>query len=336
MILSIIIPIYNNAKPLEKLLKILTKNPIDCEIILINDGSTDNSETICQMYSHMHEFIHYVKQSNMGVAAARNNGLKIAKGKFILFLDSDDYPDENITKILTKILAKENPVFLSFGYDLITENNNKIIPHFINTNFKKFDNLRDIKNNFYHYAENNELNIVWNKVFKRDVIIRNNLQFHNIRFGEDVCFVCAYLEMAYGKCIFIEDILYHYVLHSESVTHKYSHQRYEDELFSIHAIKSCAIKLKNNKNQINNLTNLKFKKACLYEIYNLATINCPLNLAEKNNRLKNLYYDFNKQEIIITLCKDIHFSLKEQIILYFLFKKQFWLILIYIELKRRI
>lgn len=334
MLISIVIPIYNSAKYLKKLLAILTTNPVDCEIILVNDGSTDNSGSICSKYARKFKYIHYIEQDNMGVAVARNNGLKVSKGKYILFLDSDDYPEENITERLSKVLFEKEPVFLSYGYDLVNGNNTIIRPSLINAKFKKFNDLESVKKYFCNYAEDNQINCVYNKVFNRKIIESNDIQFRNMRFGEDVCFVCDYLKVTYGKCVFMEDILYHIVQNPNSITHTYSDRRYTNELEVISTIEECAIKFNNSEKGINRLIQLKFKKAYLYEIYNLASVDCYMKFNEKYKYLKKIYYDFSNNKKLVPRSKDSYFSRRERIILFCFYRKWILAILVYLELKR--
>lgn len=96
MDLSIIIPVYNVEKYLKKCIdSVLNMNDIDYEIILINDGSTDNSKMICEEYEQSYPYIHLINKKNSGLSDARNVGLTKAKGEYIAFLDSDDYVKKN-------------------------------------------------------------------------------------------------------------------------------------------------------------------------------------------------------------------------------------------------
>lgn len=107
MLVSIIMPVYNKENYLEKsILSVLNQTYKNIELVIINDGSTDKSEEIIlkMMYDNR---IKYYKQSNNGVSIARNNGIKVALGEFVSFLDADDYYDETfIEKMLNKIKDK--------------------------------------------------------------------------------------------------------------------------------------------------------------------------------------------------------------------------------------
>ena len=100
-LVSIIIPIYNSEKYLKKCIdSILEQKYNNLEIILINDGSTDNSGKICDRLAIEDKRIKVIHKLNEGVSIARNKGLEMAKGEYIFFIDSDDYIDENIISLL--------------------------------------------------------------------------------------------------------------------------------------------------------------------------------------------------------------------------------------------
>ena len=106
--LSVIIPVYNNEKYLERCFNsILNQNINDLEIIVVNDGSTDNSDKIIQEYEKNHQEIKYFKKENTGVADSRNYGIEKASGKYIMFLDADDYLDIALYKNIKKYIDED-------------------------------------------------------------------------------------------------------------------------------------------------------------------------------------------------------------------------------------
>ena len=109
--ISIIIPVYNREKEIEKCLEsvINQKNIEEIETIIINDGSTDNSENIILNYIQNHQKIDikYIQKENEGIAKTRNLGIKKANGKYIMFVDSDDYIDKNLTEKLDKYINED-------------------------------------------------------------------------------------------------------------------------------------------------------------------------------------------------------------------------------------
>lgn len=118
MKLSIIIPIYNTAELLTDCVESIFEQNLsqeDFEMILINDGSTDNSSDVCNVLTQKHKNIRVIHQENKGQSAARNLGLNQAKGKYIYFIDSDDYLKSGYLNELLTILEKEDLDFIGFG-----------------------------------------------------------------------------------------------------------------------------------------------------------------------------------------------------------------------------
>lgn len=123
--LSIIVPVYNVAAYLGKCLTSLVNQDIDrsiVEIIVINDGSTDNSLDIATEYEKKWNNIQVVSQKNGGLGAARNTGIRLAKGEYLLFVDSDDYLTHNCLGTLLEKLVSDNLDILRFNYQSIDEN----------------------------------------------------------------------------------------------------------------------------------------------------------------------------------------------------------------------
>ena len=116
-LVSIIIPIYNSEKYLKKCIdSILEQKYNNLEIILINDGSTDNSGKICDSLAIEDKRIKVIHKLNEGVSIARNKGLEMAKGEYIFFIDSDDYIDENIIKDMISYSRDYDIVKVSYKF----------------------------------------------------------------------------------------------------------------------------------------------------------------------------------------------------------------------------
>ena len=122
--LSIITTLYNSAEYLPKCLDSLLTQDVskaDYEIILVNDGSPDNSEEVARKYSRENENIRIIVQENKGLAGARNTGLRAAEGKYVCFVDPDDYILENSLKVLLEKMEAEQLDVLRFGYTEVDE-----------------------------------------------------------------------------------------------------------------------------------------------------------------------------------------------------------------------
>lgn len=123
--LSIIVPVYNVSKYLAKCLDSLIcqdLKPEEYEIIVVNDGSTDNSEEISRQYEEKYSNIKVVRQENQGLSGARNTGIKLSNGKYIQFVDSDDYLVPNVLRTLVDKMETDNLDVLRFNYQNVNEN----------------------------------------------------------------------------------------------------------------------------------------------------------------------------------------------------------------------
>lgn len=132
MKVSIIVPMYNVANYLVKCLDSLLEQDLswsDYEIILVNDGSTDNCGEIAQQYADKYTNINFISQENRGLSEARNAGIKQANGKYIIFVDSDDYLQPNTLGALLGQAERDNLDVLRFRYQNVKESGETFIPH---------------------------------------------------------------------------------------------------------------------------------------------------------------------------------------------------------------
>lgn len=176
--ISIIIPIYNAASYLRECLdSILMQSFTDFELILVNDGSIDNSLTICEEYSQKDKRIRVIDGPNCGVSAARNKGLQIASGSWITFVDADDYFLNNALSILYQRAIQT-------GTDLVLANALKLK----NAKFSELHNLKDevlpnVIMSIKHFA-------LWGYLFNADVIRKYRLRFiDGLAYSEDRIFI---------------------------------------------------------------------------------------------------------------------------------------------------
>lgn len=205
--ISIIVPVYNKEQYIKKCLDSLINQTYEnIEIIIINDGSTDDSEKIIKEYDDKR--IKYYKNKNQGIGKTRNYGIEKSQGNYIMFVDIDDYIDKNACEILLKKAKTNNNDIVITNYynvekDKITKNNiEKITKHSIN---EEKDILLKV-------------NLApWNKIYKKELIISNNIKFEENLKYEDAVFVIEALIKA-NNIGQIDDYLYYYVIHEESET----------------------------------------------------------------------------------------------------------------------
>lgn len=205
--ISVVIPMYNLEKHIdETLCSVLSSDLSDCEIICVNDGSTDQTSVICDKYIKENPKIKLVNTENRGVSAARNIGLEKAAGKYVLFMDGDDMLTKNALEAVA-VNTKEDCDILVFGAEIIGDTTN-IPPDFITGS-------RCDPGEFEYSAEilfdrDGVFPFIWNKAFRRRFLLDNFLRFDvNLRLGEDQVFLLSAFPAA-KKIRFISDKLYVY------------------------------------------------------------------------------------------------------------------------------
>lgn len=214
-VISIIIPVYCAEKFLYKCINsILNQSYKQWELILINDGSTDNSAKICDSFAERDNRIKVVHQNNSGVSKARNVGIEMATGKYITFIDSDDWVDENYLKSLIQYMKEDTSIVIG-GYKWISykEISRKGVIHPIVLTLNQFREKFDL---FYSL---DILNPPFGKLYRND-IIRNQRFDPSIQLGEDLLFNLAYFGHS-SKIVLISNFEYNYnVLNTASATKK--------------------------------------------------------------------------------------------------------------------
>lgn len=186
---SVIIPVYNVEKYINRCLKsVISQNYDDLEIIVIDNGSTDRSGSICDSYSNEYANISVYHIENHGVGSARNFGLSKARGEFIYFVDSDDYLVGNLFAEFEDKLAPDLDLLVfsyynSFEQDMTERNRTKkSLPY--SGSYDKYSFTKIFKDLFL----SDMLYTVWNKFYRRAFLIENNISFEKYELGEDVRF----------------------------------------------------------------------------------------------------------------------------------------------------
>lgn len=255
-LVSIIIPVYNASSTLQRCVESIINNDYkNIEIILIDDCSKDSSLEVCKLLSDKYDnVLYYHNDINKGVSFTRNVGLKNCKGKYVLFIDSDDYVENDYISSLLNMKIKYHDSFILCGY--LNEDmkyNQRIDDILYSTN--------DIDNISIEYLEelHNKtlLQQLWNKIFIKDIIIDNNILFdESINVGEDFKFVLEYLKYSKYKTIYIiNKSLYHYMRdQSTSLMYNVNYTHLDVSLDNHRMMYKL---LNKNDKEINNLVNNK-------------------------------------------------------------------------------
>ena len=219
-LISVIVPVYNASKYLNRCIdSILGQTYTNLEVILVDDGSTDESPAICDSYGEKDNRVKVVHKENGGVSSARNAGLKVASGEYVAFVDCDDSIDKNMYELLAGIMEREN-VDLAICDDYRHENNK------IMTKSKHPSGIvsKETVDDRLVLISATDVNICapWNKLYKRALI---DFEFDtNVNWGEDQLFNYKYISKI-DKMYYLDRQLYHYYVYSTSLSYK-AHKDY--------------------------------------------------------------------------------------------------------------
>lgn len=205
---SVIIPVYNVEEYLPKCLDSLTNQTLeDIEIILVNDGSPDNSEKIIKKYQKKDKRIVYIKKENGGQGSARNLGLTNAKGEYISFVDSDDYIELDMMEKMYDEASKNNLDVVICGYKNI--NNEKIENYYVSKDLIQ-DTLDNKNSKIFNTIS------PWSKIYNREFLLKTNIKFIEEKLWyEDLPYSIKILSQT-NKIGFVNEPLYNYLIRENS------------------------------------------------------------------------------------------------------------------------
>lgn len=252
--LSIVVPVYNAEEYLEKCLNSLVNQTIkNIEIILVNDGSTDNSLKICERFAQTDSRIKIFNQINSGQSKARNVGLDNASGEYVSFMDSDDWADLDYYEKLVNTAEKHNAEVSCASIIREKKHTKKM-----RINYKKETEYSQPQAKI-DAAKSPDMCYVWNKVYKRELIEKLNLRFIEGMIFEDVDFVTRAVYFS-NKIVTVPNTYYHYWANDNSTvkTMRKSDKKRADSLVA----KKSVLKFFKEHNLTSNSVNLIKKKHC--------------------------------------------------------------------------
>ena len=331
--MSIIVPVFNVEKKLTSCVdSLLNQTFEDIQIILINDGSTDKSGSICDEYSNIDKRVQTIHTKNSGVSIARNIGLKYAQSIYVMFVDSDDRVESSLVEKLVNKAINEEVDFAMCGYNKVFISNDEI------KTVQRFS-CKPYSGDVVGFIENIEDYVgipllqgpCW-KLFRREIISLHNIIFpEKMRYGEDAIFVYTFLK--YVKHIkIIDEELYNYnVYDSESLSRSFREDKYEINLYLMHTLKQLLISCNVEPDEaffnqqvcgyyISYLGEMwrsvdKKKRTLRYEVIYKANEKQETNqafIALANNSIQNRVLFFLISNQYITLI-DIYFGIKETV-----------------------
>lgn len=335
-LVSVIVPIFNVEKYIDECIQsILYQTYINLEIILVDDESPDKCPEICDDYAKQDSRIRVIHKKNEGLGYARNSGLDIATGDFVVFVDSDDYLDKNTIQLLMSQVISNNAQYVKSGFRKIndagkisyqrqyenimftdTEIDKSLSPRLLGSSPSKSDSI--------------EMS-VWASIYDRSIIEKHNIRFDSERvvISEDLPFNLSFLSYC-KKAVLIHNITYNYRYNPNSLTQKYRSDKFLKIVAFFEIIESRFPELLNREN-------VRFSRLFFFsskQLIKKAAINKEANVKENISSIKRICnnpmtirrinsYPIDKlplkQQIFIRLAKG-----KQAIILYLLAKFNFY------------
>ena len=252
-LVSIILPVYNAQNHIARCLEsICAQSWQNIEVIVLNDGSKDQSLPVCEAFRAKDERIVLVDKANSGVSDTRNLGLKLASGKYVQFVDSDDYIDPDFTEHLVTAAEQNNA-------DLVIAPYKMVIPAGATKPEQVLDKLQDelgvmtvarppevreygflpagvyTQDEFARHLMDKPASyfygVLWNKLYRRDLLVDHQIQFTSeVRWAEDLVFNMQYLEYA-NVLVSIPEAGYYYVQKPQSICHTQINEQVRPQLY---------------------------------------------------------------------------------------------------------
>lgn len=281
---SVVVPYFNSSKTLRETLKSLEQQNENFEVILIDDGSTDNSFKIAQEFKKKIKNIFYLKnKKNLGVSISRNKGIKNSKGKYIIFLDSDDTLNKFILSDIWKFIKRNNlpdVIFARYEKEVFPKNNLDILKSCFNRN----------KNYFVNYILKKKIPLdeCWPYIIKNDFIKKNRIYFDTLRVAEDQIFVLKIFLKMKNIFFYKKRVFYFHRNFSNTLS---DFMDYSSGLDCLRVLISF-LKIKKDIKNIN-LINL-----CEFYIQNILSMFSGV-LIQSNKKQIKYYYKFAKSKKIL-------------------------------------
>ena len=301
--ISIIIPVYNVEEYLDDCLSSVFHQTLkNIEVVIINDGSTDNSINIIKRYQNEYDNIILIEQENKGLSAARNVGIEHATGKYITFLDSDDFITEDFCKILYNKAEEYKCPLVIGGIELVYPSGRT----------KPYTSYHCDESKVYNEIDTYQMLFNCNmgaqvigKLYLREILILSSIRFEPGVYYEDIRFTYPILQV-YHKIMFVNQLAYKYRMNANSIVHTSSLKKISDFVDSFNFVISFVQSLDNNK------LNLLLKNVTIANQYFAFQLSRKLPASQKKRGQKYVFDNipFQKNEILFNNTISIKNKLK--------------------------
>lgn len=303
-LLSVIVPVFNAELFLDRCVESISNQTYkNLEIILVDDGSLDNSPAICDKWAENDRRIVVVHKKNGGVGSARNAGLKKASGEFVQFVDSDDYLDPHYSENLMHLFGDDVDLVVG-GFTIINDQQEKIVTTRESGDISYI--LNDI-DTFLKFVKDGYFDMPVNKIFRKKLITK--IFDENQPLGEDRIFNLNYFKNIKNKILMANESGYIYVFNTNSACHKKRKNLYDILIKPLNALKDFLLEKFGT-----------FERETFFEFYLVALSIKNLNRKEFFELCKKLEYD----EIFQSMVKNCKFSRFKNRMKVFLFKHKMY------------
>lgn len=286
---SIIVPIYNVEKYLDRCIQSLVNQTLnDIEIILVDDGSPDNCPSMCDEYAQKDNRIKVIHKQNAGLGYARNSGLEIATGKYVAFVDSDDYVDTSMYEALYKRAETINVDVVYCGFNTEVSKNKWRESKEVNKDqLWEGNNVKEFMYNMIASGKGVRQErlyqmSVWHAIYRRDIIINHNILFPSERdvVSEDIPFQVDFLKNA-NKVLYLNAHFYYYCLNETSLSSTFKKEKF----YGYNKLRECLLS-KINETEYRQRVNRLYIGYCRSYCFDLLSSNI-----EDKNKLYKLIFD---------------------------------------------
>lgn len=328
-LISIIMPVYNAEKYLNRSIEsIMNQTYNNIEIILVNDGSTDNSLEICTNYQEKDNRIKLINQENKGVSFARNKGIDESTGDYIMFIDSDDYIEKNMIEDMVEKIIEDDIDLIISGIKMSYIKNGQVIQE---EKYQLKDKMYTIEEMLNDILIDIDLICICGpccKLYKTEIIKNNRIKFTNeFTMGEDTWYNLDYIDACTGKVVTMSNIYYNYMRENpDSLFTKY-HDDYIKVTEKVYNKFLNLLERKSNSETID-----RYEKNYIFNLVYANSINFKYDTTHKK-KIEDLEYSLKNKVVVNGIKKIKTDGIKEKIFAFLIKHKCKYILYLYFKLR---
>lgn len=328
-LISIIMPVYNAEKYLNRSIKsIMNQTYNNIEIILVNDGSTDNSLEICTSYQEKDKRIKLINQENKGVSFARNKGIDEATGDYIMFIDSDDYIEKNMIEDMVAKITKDDIDLVISGIKMNYIRKGQVVGE---EKYQLKDKMYSIEEMLNDILIDIDLICICGpccKLYKTEILKNSKIKFTNeFTMGEDTWYNLDYIDACTGEVVTMSNIYYNYMRENpDSLFTKY----HDDYIKVTEKVYNKFLNLLERKS--NSETVDRYEKNYIFNLVYANSINFKYDTTHKK-KIEDLEYSLKNKVVVNGIKKIKTVGIKEKIFVFLIKHKCKYILYLYFKLR---